>query len=127
MNLSQEARIAFTLLPHMTTERQKADDIWTMFSTLGLPHHKSLAVLKLLAIADIVRIFRGSGGGYCLNRDPNDITWLQIIEAVDGPMIIPAEPESLYRVARVFHRQICEAGEGTLAKLMSTTTRRRKP
>ena len=44
-------------------------------------------VLQKLVTASILRSKRGPGGGFSLTRPAKDITILEIIEAVDGPML----------------------------------------
>lgn len=44
-------------------------------------------VILKLSNANIVRSKRGPNGGMTLTRPPKDITMLEIIEAVDGPMV----------------------------------------
>jgi Rrf2 family protein len=44
-------------------------------------------VLEKLRKANILRSKRGPGGGFTLARPAKDITILEIIEAVDGPMV----------------------------------------
>ncbi len=43
-------------------------------------------ILKQLVRANILHSKRGPGGGFTLARPAKDITILEIIEAVDGPM-----------------------------------------
>ena len=45
-------------------------------------------VLKLLARADIVRASRGLKGGYSLHCDYDKLNLAEVIEAVDGPMLL---------------------------------------
>jgi len=45
-------------------------------------------IFALLARADLVLPVRGKHGGYLLSREPKDITLLEMIEAVEGPMAI---------------------------------------
>ncbi len=44
------------------------------------------ALLASLKSAGLVRSIRGSGGGYVLAREPEAITLLQILEALEGPL-----------------------------------------
>ena len=44
----------------------------------------TLKIMHKLVAAGIVRSFKGAHGGYCLTRDPGDITLHQVIEAVEG-------------------------------------------
>ena len=43
-------------------------------------------VLKPLAQAGLVEGFRGAGGGYRLVRDAADISLVEIVEAMEGPL-----------------------------------------
>jgi Rrf2 family transcriptional regulator, cysteine metabolism repressor len=52
----------------------------------GIPERFLLKVLKPLVSAQILLSIKGPNGGYRLARLPNDITLLEIIEAVDGPI-----------------------------------------
>ena len=45
-------------------------------------------VFGMLARADLVTSIRGKNGGYVLARDPAQITLLQILEAVEGPLVL---------------------------------------
>lgn len=43
-------------------------------------------IFQSLARAGIVKSARGSGGGFALVREPSEITILQVIEAIEGPI-----------------------------------------
>lgn len=45
-------------------------------------------ILESLGKANLVKSFRGAGGGFCLNALPEDISVRLIIEIVEGPMAI---------------------------------------
>ena len=49
-------------------------------------------VARLLTAAELIRAERGSHGGYRLERRPEAITLLEIVEALEGPcQLVPAE------------------------------------
>ncbi len=52
----------------------------------GIPERFLLKVLKPLVSARVLLSIKGPNGGYRLARSPRDITMLDIIEAVDGPI-----------------------------------------
>ena len=54
--------------------------------TYGLPPALLTNALKDLLKADIVCSRRGAGGGYLLCHDPERISLLRIIEALEGPV-----------------------------------------
>lgn len=54
----------------------------------GIPASRLAKVLQDLARADLVRTYRGSGGGVALARPPGQITVRQVYEAVEGPVLL---------------------------------------
>jgi Rrf2 family protein len=55
-----------------------------------LPERFLLKILSPLVSAGVLRSAKGSNGGYVLARDPNDVTLLEVIELLDGPLISEA-------------------------------------
>ena len=51
-----------------------------------MPERFLLQILRTLVTKGILRSTRGVDGGYCLLRKPEEISLLEIIEAIDGPM-----------------------------------------
>jgi Rrf2 family protein len=52
----------------------------------GIPLEYLLKILQQLVRANVLRSKRGPHGGFFLARRTDDITLLQIVEAVDGPL-----------------------------------------
>jgi Rrf2 family protein len=52
----------------------------------GIPERFLLKVLKPLVSAQILLSIKGPNGGYRLARPASDVTMLEVIEAVDGPI-----------------------------------------
>src|SRR5262245_4587481 len=52
----------------------------------GIPERFLLKVLKPLVSARVLRSIKGPNGGYQLARQPSEISMLEILEAVDGPI-----------------------------------------
>ena len=67
-------------------------------------------VLHKLARARLARSVRGVGGGYQLAVDPRKLTMLEVVEAVDGPLL----PECLG----------CDRGGGQCAQAAACAIRR---
>ncbi len=44
------------------------------------------AVMQQLKVANLVRAVRGARGGFILNHPPSEITLIQVVEALDGPI-----------------------------------------
>ena len=52
----------------------------------GIPERFLLKVLKPLVSAQVLLSIKGPNGGYRLARQANEITMLEVLEAVDGPI-----------------------------------------
>jgi Rrf2 family protein len=52
----------------------------------AIPREFLAKILKELADKEVIQSFRGVTGGYGLARRPKQITYLQVIEAVEGPL-----------------------------------------
>lgn len=51
-----------------------------------MPERFLLQILRDLAKQGILHSTRGGGGGFVLDRDPAEISLLDLVEAVDGPL-----------------------------------------
>ncbi|MBN2024630.1 MAG: Rrf2 family transcriptional regulator [Pirellulales bacterium] len=58
-----------------------------------MPERFLLQILRNLVARGILSSTRGVDGGYCLDRPADEISLLEVIEAIDGPMI-PTLPAS---------------------------------
>lgn len=58
----------------------------------AIPERFLLKVLRPLVSARVLTSIKGPNGGYRLARSPADITLLEIVEAVDGPIRGAAPP-----------------------------------
>jgi Rrf2 family protein len=45
-------------------------------------------IVSQLSVAGVVQTSRGARGGVSLSRDPSEITLLEVVEAIDGPITI---------------------------------------
>lgn len=53
---------------------------------MELPPRYTPQILRLLAKADLAEARAGRDGGYRLNRDPANISLLEVVEAAEGPL-----------------------------------------
>lgn len=58
----------------------------------NMPERFLLQVLRSLVTHGILRSTRGVEGGYSLVRDPSEISLLEVIEAIEGPMNADDKP-----------------------------------
>src|SRR5580698_2687243 len=96
-----------------------------------MPERFLLQILRSLVTHGILQSVRGVDGGYTLKRKPEDISLLEVIEAVDGPLMasapvsegLPQESqtklrEALEQVTATARRQLPEI---KVAKLLSAS------
>lgn len=60
----------------------------TISKTEGIPLPFFRKVISALGTAGLVHATRGKGGGVLLARSPDEITLLQVVEAVQGPILL---------------------------------------
>ena len=87
MRMTRAASYAIHALVHMATR----NDNRPLPSHLtaqeeGIPERFLLKVLKPLVSRGVLRSVKGPNGGYQLAKAPKEITLLEIVEAVDGPI-----------------------------------------
>jgi FeS assembly SUF system regulator len=89
LKLSKKADYALIAVRHLAAHRgaasQSASDIAQAYSISAPLLAK---VLQRLARHGLVTARHGSSGGYQLARDPREISALDVINAVDGPVVI---------------------------------------
>jgi len=86
-----------------------------------MPERFLLQILRNLVARGILASTRGVDGGYSLERSPEEISLLEVIEAIDGPMTsnlqlgdgLPAEAQARLRQA------VAEVTEYTREQLAS--------
>ncbi len=93
---------------------EQADEGWVMASTIsakyGIPLEYLFKILQQLVRSNVLLSKRGPGGGYILARPAKEITLLEIIEAVDGPISTQLEIVELTKKAQfsIEMEKVCE-------------------
>lgn len=54
----------------------------------NIPIRFTLKILRKLKIAELVCSFRGQSGGYALIKEPKDVSLKEVIEVIDGPIVM---------------------------------------
>ncbi len=93
---------------------KQADEGWVMASTIsakyGIPLAFLLKIMKEMVKANVLRSKRGPRGGYILARPAKEITLLEIIEAVEGPIASRSEMAEQTKKAQfsIEMEKVCE-------------------
>jgi Rrf2 family protein len=87
MKLTRASSYALHAVAFMATQKQNHPVAsHHVAKARGIPERFLLKVLKPLVSARILHSVKGPNGGYRLARSPSDISMLDIVEAVDGPI-----------------------------------------
>jgi Rrf2 family protein len=85
----------------------------------GMPERFLLQILRNLVAHGILRSTRGVEGGYSLGRPAHDISLLEVIEAVDGPLktILPVSDGLLWESQSKLEKVLEEVANHTRRRL----------
>jgi Rrf2 family protein len=134
MKFTRGSRYALQALMHLAREGGGG----RLFShaaarACGIPRKPLLGVLRPLVTAGVLRSLNGRHGGYRLARPAQDITLLEVIEAVDGPIRGDAPPVGAGKEGAALAKRLQEACDraaelvrGRLAKVTLADLVRRK-
>lgn len=89
MKLNQATDYAFRAILFLASQPEgKVVEAQTISKKEVIPMRFLLKTMPSLIRAGIVKSQRGVGGGYALARSPREITLLDVVEAVEGPVRI---------------------------------------
>src|SRR5262245_997612 len=88
MKLTRASTYALHAVAYMAGHNKKDHPVAShiIAEKRGIPERFLLKVLKPLVSAQVLLSVKGPNGGYRLARPANDISILEILEAVDGPI-----------------------------------------
>ena len=87
LRLTKQADYAVVLLTQMAGEGPEVShSARDLAQQVHLPLPIVSKILKILARDGLLRSHRGAKGGYSLERSPEDVSVVEIITAVDGPV-----------------------------------------
>ncbi len=88
MKLTRASSYALHAVAYMAAQKvlDKPVASHTIAQNRGIPERFLLKVLKPLVSARVLMSVKGPNGGYRLARAAGDISMLEILEAVDGPI-----------------------------------------
>lgn len=85
MILNSETDYAIRIVACLAQSEERLD-AKSISEKTGVTQRYSLKILHKLAQADIVKSFKGAKGGYILSRKPQEISLLEVIELICGPI-----------------------------------------
>lgn len=87
MNLTRASALATFAVVHLVESKESRLQGKEIAAALETPTDYLLKILQGLVRARLLTSLRGPNGGFELSRDPDEITLLEIVEAIDGPVL----------------------------------------
>jgi Rrf2 family protein len=87
LKLTKKADYGLIALRHLAVVNQSAS-AKDIADTYGLPLPLLAKILQKLARNGLLTAVHGTNGGYKLARDPREISALEVIRTIDGPIIL---------------------------------------
>lgn len=89
MNINQESDYAFRIVLMLSKEGlDNKLDAKSLSEKGNIPLRFLLKLTRKLTQSGIVKSYRGVNGGYAITKEPKDITLKDVVEAIQGPIIV---------------------------------------
>ena len=91
LKLTKKADYGLIALKHLAeTQHDGTSSAKDIADAYDLPQEALAKILQKLAKAKLLVSHAGTNGGYSLAKTPNDITALEVIRLIDGPLFMTA-------------------------------------
>ncbi len=84
LRITKESEYAFLLLSALLRQTDEPQSALSLAQSTGIAAPMAGKVLKKLVKSDILLSCRGAYGGYQLSKNPNEISALAVVEAMEG-------------------------------------------
>lgn len=84
MNLSKTSKYAFRILGHMAKDEKALYSAQQLHKEIDVPEKYLRRLLTDLSKHGFIKSTQGRQGGFTFDRDINQITLLEIVDAIDG-------------------------------------------
>jgi Rrf2 family protein len=88
VKFTEAASLALHAMALLAAQRERRFQIHDIADALHVSANHLAKVMQRLAKTGLIQSVRGRAGGFALARDPEEITALEIFEAVEGPLEI---------------------------------------
>jgi len=90
LKLTKKADYGLIALKHLAMRGPASSSAKEIAETYGIPSPLLSKILQKLAKSGFLRSEHGTNGGYKLARDAREITALEVIRTIDGPIFLTA-------------------------------------
>jgi Rrf2 family protein len=86
MQITRQADYAVRAVLYLSKHREERSATSQVAQEQHIPPSFLAKIISQLSIAGLLHTSRGARGGVTLAREPDEITLLEVIEAIDGPI-----------------------------------------
>jgi len=88
MELTRKGEYAIRAVLYLARQSSgRLSQVGEIAESAGVPRTFLSKILQQFTRTGLVASFRGAGGGFTLARDPAEITLLEVVEAIEGPVL----------------------------------------
>ncbi len=88
MEITIEEDYAIRMVIYLSKYPERIIPRWEISKIMGIPQSFLAKIAKKLEKANIIKIYKGRGGGYKIARNPKKITLLDVIEGIKGEIFL---------------------------------------
>src|SRR5689334_19406648 len=88
LKLTKKADYGLIAVKHLAVDAAGTASAKEIADTYGIPLPLLAKILQKLTKTGLLRSIPGTNGGYKLGKDPSSISALEVIRAIDGPIIL---------------------------------------
>lgn len=109
MKVSAKAEHALHAMLYISAKGDDLSTITEVAEQEQIPRDFLAKVLKELTVKGLLKSFKGINGGYKLSKAPQKISFLNIIEAMDGPLCVVSCADDTHSRGAKSKRKYCTA------------------
>lgn len=128
MKITVECDYALRIVLYLSQlGKGRITDAASIAETQKIPQRFCIKISRKLCMGEIIKSQKGVKGGYGIVRDPSEINMLQIIEAIDGDIVVNKCLKHDCDCLRIskdmcpIHNELCEINNLINARLESIT------
>jgi len=126
MQITRQADYAIRAVRYLSKqEANRRAATSTVAQEMKIPPSFLAKIISQLSIAGLLHTSRGARGGVTLARDPKEISLLDVVEAIDGPILLNecvGDPGKCQFADDCAMHPIWVEAQGTLVKRLRETT-----
>ncbi len=108
LKLTKKADYGLIAMKHLAEHGERCASAKDLADTYGIPQEALAKILQRLVRAGLLLSQQGTKGGYVLSRNPRQISALEVIRVIDGPLLLTACSEGPGDCA---HETLCTVRE----------------